>query len=125
MEILKEPKSKLFLYGGIAVIAMCLVWYFFIRKTKTLLPPNPQALPESSKDEEVFPLKKGKQGKEIEQLQTFLLTKYGAQFPKWGIDGNWGEETETNVIKFLKKDTVSKIYFEKAGIGRYKTNKYK
>lgn len=125
MEILKNDRSKLFLYGGIAVIGLCLIWYFFLRNKKKTLPLSPEALPESTNPEELFPLKKGKQGKEIEQLQTFLLTKYGAQFPKWGIDGTWGEETEANVVKFLKKDTVSKIYFDKAGIGRYKTNKYR
>jgi hypothetical protein len=77
-----------------------------------------------------FPLKRGKRGKRVEQLQMYLVRKYGASFPQWGVDGIWGDETEGNVQKFLKRDNVSQDFFNKLNvdgvlISSYVTNNFK
>lgn len=125
MQILKDKKTRIILLIAAAIIVLIAFWYFFLRKK------NPKLISENATDvattqnaEDPFPLKLGKQGKEIEQLQTYLLTKYGAQFPQFGIDGVWGDETENNVRKFLKKDSVSRAYFSKVGIDKYRTTKF-
>lgn len=72
-----------------------------------------------------FPLKKGRCGKRVEQLQMHLIRQYGAQFSVWGVDGKFGDETEALVLKFLKKDSVSEEYFNKTGMASLITNIYK
>ncbi len=69
-----------------------------------------------------FPLKAGSSGKEVKQLQAYLL-KQGYQFPKYGVDGNWGKtstETTDNVKRGLKVSEVSEGLFKKLGIDKIK-----
>lgn len=79
----------------------------------------------ASVQQPTFPLKYGKRGKEIEQAQIYLLKEWGAQFPKFGIDGVWKQETEDNMVKFLKKNSISKDFYLKTGMDKIKTNIYK
>ena len=79
----------------------------------------------SEQESNPFPLKFGKRGKEVEQAQMYLLKKYGAQFPKFGIDGVWKGETEENMVNHLKKNTISKDFFYKVGMDKFKTTKFK
>lgn len=104
--------------------------YFHNRKAK----PGKAALPAPSIETEstrfsnctdTFPLKKGRCGKKVEQLQMHLIREYGAQFSVWGVDGKFGDETEALVLKFLKKDSVSEEYFIKTGMGSLVTTKNK
>lgn len=74
---------------------------------------------------EIFPLKYGKRGKEVEQAQIYLLKEWGAQFPKFGIDGVWKQETEDNMVKFLKKNSISKDFYLKTGMDKIKTSTFK
>ena len=75
---------------------------------------------------DTFPLKKGKRGKRVEQLQIWLVQKYGAKFPQFGVDGIWGNETEEAVTKHLKRDNISQDYWNKMeGITNIITNQFK
>lgn len=78
-----------------------------------------------SESNDSFPLKKGKYGKRVEQLQMWLLKNHGSQFPKFGIDGKFGDETLSELQKATKRDNVSEEYFNKAGMGNIKTTIYK
>ena len=76
---------------------------------------------------DTFPLKYGKCGRRVEQFQMYLIKTFGAQFSQYGVDGKWGEETETLANKFITKNapfTISEEYFNKTGMGAYKTLKY-
>jgi peptidoglycan hydrolase-like protein with peptidoglycan-binding domain len=66
---------------------------------------------DTKKDEQVksgskyiYPLKKGSRGDVVGMLQTALGGR--KNLPKYGIDSNFGEETEAAVIKALKKPQV-------------------
>ncbi len=59
------------------------------------------------------------------KLQIFLLRNFGAQFPKFGIDGEIGDETIGNMKKFLNTESISKSTFLKNGMDQLKTAKYK
>ncbi len=47
-------------------------------------------------------LRKGMTGKAVQGMQ-ILLELRGFSFPKWGTDGDWGEETQNAVEAFQKK----------------------
>lgn len=79
----------------------------------------------SEQESNTFPLKFGKRGKEVEQAQMYLLKKYGAQFPKYGIDGIWEKETEDNMVTHMKKNSISKDFYYKVGMDKFKTTKFK
>ena len=53
-----------------------------------------------------YPLKKGDKGDLVGQLQTAIGVKY---LPKYGVDKDFGAETEQAVIKFLGKPTVESV----------------
>ena len=57
----------------------------------------------------------------------YLVREFGAKFPISGVDGKWGDETEAVANKFITKNapfTISEDYFNKTGMGAYKTLKY-
>ncbi len=113
-------KKQLITWGIIIVIVLTIIYFVFFNKKKEVIDPvTGLAAPA------VFPLKKGSKGKEVEQLQMYLLKEYGAQFPMFGIDGAWGDETGANVQKFLKKDNVSKDSYDKWNLASFKTTTYK
>lgn len=69
-----------------------------------------------------FPLKAGSKSTEVKQLQAYLL-KQGAQFPLYGVDGNWGSnstETTNNVKKILNVSEVSEGMFKQLGMDKIK-----
>ncbi|MBD3638163.1 MAG: hypothetical protein HUJ25_12495 [Crocinitomicaceae bacterium] len=46
-----------------------------------------------------FPLKKGSRGELVKNLQEALIKTYGASIlPRYGVDGDWGSETENALI---------------------------
>ena len=46
-----------------------------------------------------YPLKKGSKNPCVKQLQNALINSYGPDvLPKYGADGDWGDETETAMI---------------------------
>ncbi len=76
----------------------------------------------SSSKKSPFPLKAGSSGHEVKQLQAYLL-KQGAQFPLYGVDGNWGKnstETTNNVKKILNVSEVSEGLFKKLSMDKIK-----
>lgn len=47
----------------------------------------------------VFPIKKGSKGKLVKLIQLALIKKHGKEvLPKWGADGQWGQETTNALI---------------------------
>jgi hypothetical protein len=90
-----------------------------------LIPDNVKPFTNCPND--TFPLKYGKCGKRVEQFQMYLIREFGAKFSQYGVDGKWGDETETLANKYIIKNapfTISEDYFNKTGMGAYKTLKY-
>jgi hypothetical protein len=133
-------KKQWFIAGAILLLLLAVGIYFYLdyRKKKKahastegdasvipLIPDNANLFKDCPNDS--FPLKYGKCGKRIEQFQMYLLKQYGAQFSAYGIDGKWGDETEVLANKFITKNapfSISEDYFNKTGMGGYKTVKY-
>jgi hypothetical protein len=129
---LQSIKKSTWITLGVVLVLLVAAWYFlYYRKKQQEITEAPEKPLDSLEtvDEttatDAFPLKKGRKGKRVEQLQTYLLKTYGAQFTSYGIDGIWGDETESLVMKFLKKDTVSEEYFYKVGMDKIVTTKFK
>ena len=115
-----DKKKKLIITAVLIIVVIALIYWFFLRKKEV---KTDAATVDSGSG--VFPLKKGSRGKEVEQVQIYLLREYGAQYPKSGIDGIWGNETDVNVTKFLKKDNVSEASYNKWSLGKIGTSKFK
>jgi hypothetical protein len=136
---IKNNKKAIIAILVILVLLAIAYWYFVIRKKQiaeveteeaaSLEPAKPMdevlAAADFTNCTDSFPLKLGKCGKRVEQLQMWLLKQYGAQFTTYGIDGKWGEETDHLVRKHLLKDSVSEDYFYKVGAAQFITVRYK
>jgi glucose uptake protein GlcU len=79
-----------------------------------------EALKTQNSDE--FPLRLGSKGKRVEQLQAFLVKKYGANVIANGI---WDEKTQQAVEKHLKQKEISELVFNAYNLGIIKTNFFK
>ena len=70
---------------------------------------------EEEKQNKVFPLKKGSNGKEVEKLHEFLENDYEAQIDEKEKDEQLFGESTLDAVKInLKKDTISERYYQKA-----------
>jgi peptidoglycan hydrolase-like protein with peptidoglycan-binding domain len=53
-----------------------------------------------------FPIKKGSKGEKVREIQTLLVGIDTNALPKYGIDGDFGSETEAALFKYTKKKSV-------------------
>lgn len=56
--------------------------------------------------QQYFPLKKGSKGEKVKELQRALIAVDPGALPKYGVDGDFGSETEAAVQKYLGKKSV-------------------
>ena len=120
-------KQWLFILTGLLIIAAAWMYYNKMVANKAAARIAPlQASKEVSQEEgnDGFPLKIGSQGKRVEKLQIFLQSRKGARFPKFGIDGNFGQETLDNVVKHLGVSEISEPIFKTNRLSDYKTFTY-
>jgi len=66
--------------------------------TEPTLPPTI-----TSKD---FPIKKGNKGNKVKEIQKILVGIDANALPKYGVDGDFGSETEAALFKYLNKKSV-------------------
>ena len=55
-----------------------------------------------------FPIKKGSKGDKVKEIQQILVSIDANALPKYGIDGDFGSETESALFKYLNKKSVDK-----------------
>ena len=55
-----------------------------------------------------FPIKKGSKGDKVKEIQQILVSIDENALPKYGIDGDFGSETESALFKYLNKKSVDK-----------------
>lgn len=53
-----------------------------------------------------FPIAKGSKGEKVREIQALLVGIDANALPKYGIDGDFGSETEVALFKYLKKKSV-------------------
>jgi hypothetical protein len=84
------------------------------KKEGTTPPPPPQPTIPTTKPEvknpiinvrNEFPLKKGSRGAKVKELQGYILKKDPKALPKFGADGDFGNETEGAMQKLFPKYT--------------------
>ncbi len=119
-----DKTKKILTWGAIAAVVL-LILYMVLKKKKPVAinPVTGAAIP--STPSSTFPLKMGSKGKEVEQLQAYLVRQYGAQFPLYGVDGDWGPETDATVKRLLNRDNVSKDAYDKWNLASIVTTVYK
>lgn len=108
-------KNKKILIGVLALLLLAAILYWRFKAKQNETGPGT-----NSQEPDPFPLKFGSRGVEVEQLQKYLIRKYGAKISIPGtVDGIWGNMTEEAVQKFLNRDNVSKALYVKFGIEAY------
>lgn len=55
-----------------------------------------------------FPIKKGIKGNKVKEIQKILVGIDANALPKYGVDGDFGSETEAALFKYLNKKSVNK-----------------
>jgi hypothetical protein len=90
------------------VIAALLLGYIIYLKRKKVLPAS------KAIDVRQFPLKKGSSGKEVRQLQKYLIAEHGTHFLPEGVTAAFDTQTLSAVHKILNRDNISL----KAFVGR-------
>ena len=53
-----------------------------------------------------FPIKKGSKSDKVKEIQQILVSIDANALPKYGIDGDFGSETESALFKYLNKKSV-------------------
>lgn len=130
-----SPKTKkiLIIVGVILIIGLAVYFFRKGRKDKkdalaeklskqpnSSTPKTEQELIEEVEKDDVFPLKVGKEGKRVKQLQKYLIDEHGSDTLKeFGADGKFYHETLAAVQKHLKRDNVSKDLFLKKKMYNY------
>lgn len=97
--------------GGILLLggAYFIYKYYYDKKKKPAgiegldTPAAPVTKPQPSSQ---FPLKKGSKGDKVIELQTVIFRINPNLLPKFGVDGDFGSETEAAVLRLLGKRTV-------------------
>ena len=128
-----DPTTKRVLVVAVIVIIIGVLLYLIVIKpskkaitttSKTISPSTDPTGASYVPNASLFPLKLGSQGKEVEQLQEYMQYQYNAQYPKYGIDGKWGPETDANVKQYLNRDNVSLNAYNTWGLNSYLTTVY-
>lgn len=115
------------LYIGIGVVIIAIAFYFMKKNKDTKITlsfdGDVDIKPDSDnvevKPEGIFPLKKGKSGKEVKQLQVYILKKYGVSLPQ-EVMGQWDDVTDCIVKRVMNKDSVSENFYRKTGMYKIK-----
>jgi hypothetical protein len=93
-----------------ALAAIAIGGYLVVRnilgksKGSNIESPTPDA--PSKINAQDFPIKKGSKGEKVRELQTILVGINSSSLPKYGVDGDFGSETESALFKYLNKKTV-------------------
>ena len=95
--------------GAAALVGVYYLYIYFSKNKKTNTVNTTVAknttVPIKESVGGTFPLKKGSKGKLVELLQSALGGR--KNLPLFGIDGDFGNETERAVVKYLGKKTVN------------------
>ncbi|GAL83417.1 hypothetical protein MYP_644 [Sporocytophaga myxococcoides] len=75
-------------------------------------------------NDDSFPLKIGKRGKRVEQVQIWLKKMDSSLFPA-GINGVFDQETENALLLHKKRTNISETFWNKISIGHFQTTIFK
>lgn len=117
----QNKKTQIVIIVSVLLLVIGLILYFTFRKKKTTdVEIQPGTTPAPGIDQSgtvnvneisqvFFPLKKGSQNDYVRILQTWL-NAHGGNLSTFGIDGDFGTETETACLQVLG---VKEVTFEK------------
>ena len=100
MTIMNNKYIKFAALGAIA-IGGYLVIKNLLGKSSNVAPTLPTQI--TSQD---FPIKKGSKGNKVREIQQILVGIDANALPKYGVDGDFGSETESALFRYLNKKSV-------------------
>lgn len=120
-------KNKGPLVVGLIILALILTTVAVYASNKDKFtapnnPANPNTNPSTnppvnnSGNPSQFPLKKGSNNDYVRKLQSYLLSINTSCLPKYGVDGDWGSETESCVMSILGVNSISYQLYKDLGL---------
>lgn len=137
-----DKKQQKWLLIALVVVIVAVVIYYYIqnKKKKAALAAASSSSSSNGANQlvaneskmfascpnDAFPLKQGSCGKKVEQLQLWMLKKYGAKL-NYGTDGLWGEETNAAFKKFVSSSNpvVTEDFYNQNQMSSFTTNRFK
>ena len=102
---MNKKYMKIAVYAAIA-IGGYLVIKNLLRKSAVTSIDSPTPNEPSKIVTQDFPIKKGSKGDKVKEIQKLLIEIDINALPKYGIDGDFGTETEVALFKYLKKKSI-------------------
>lgn len=105
-------KNTNYIIGGLLAAAgiYFIAKYFKDKKAAEVVAPEPvlptRPQPTTAPSRVGFPLKRGSKGSKVTELQQIIKKLDATLLPKFGVDGDFGSETEAAVEKLLGKKTI-------------------
>lgn len=105
-------KNTKYIIGGLLAVAgiYFIAKYFKQQKGEVAQPQSPEPVSPSRPTQTAprvgFPLKRGSRGSKVTEVQQIIKKLDATLLPKFGIDGDFGRETEAAVEKLLGKKTI-------------------
>lgn len=111
---MKLKTGQKILIGLPIVVGLYLIVRQFTKKPKVVTPaPAPDPIfsggggTPSPSSNDSFPLKKGSKGYNVTRLQTALKKLNASALPRYGVDGDFGSETEAALMAQTGKNTCT------------------
>ena len=111
---MKLKTSQKILIGLPIAVGLYLIVRQFTKKPKVVTPaPAPDPIfsggggTPSPSSSDSFPLKKGSKGYNVTRLQTALKKLNASALPRYGVDGDFGSETEAALMAQTGKNTCT------------------
>jgi hypothetical protein len=116
----KATKGQIILLILLIVLVLGLSGFLIVRSRKSEVEmPNPiiedrKKSSGGSPKNDNFPLRNGSYGPKVRQLQEALIKKFGVSIlPKYGVDGDFGDETEAALISKFQVSKVDASIFDR------------
>lgn len=107
MTIMNNKYIKFAALGAIAIGGYLVIRNLLAKSSSATAVSTAPTLPTQITSQD-FPIKKGSKGDKVKEIQQILVSIDANALPKYGIDGDFGSETESALFKYLNKKSVDK-----------------
>ena len=107
MTIMNNKYIKFAALGAIAIGGYLVIRNLLGKSSSAAAVSTAPTLPTQITSQD-FPIKKGSKGDKVKEIQQILVSIDANALPKYGIDGDFGSETESALFKYLNKKSVDK-----------------
>ena len=105
MKIMNKKYMKLAALAAIAIGGYLVIKNLLGKSASSTAVSNTPTLPTQITSQD-FPIKKGSKGDKVKEIQQILVGISASALPRYGVDGDFGIETEAALFKYLNKKSI-------------------